>query len=79
MNLFAKLVFVLWALLVGLIAGAIGTFLFLQLPCQWFGPVYGNGCGYEWLGKALIAGMITAVIVFVAYLTWYFRRRPAYD
>lgn len=79
MNLLVKIGFVLWALVASLIAGAVGTFLFIQMPCSWFGQVVGNGCGYEWLAKGLIAGLVTAVIVFVVYLTWYFRRRPSWS
>jgi len=77
MKLFANLAFVLWALFVSVIAGVVGLCVFIQMPCTWFGEMHGNGCGYEWLGKGLIAGMVTAAIVFVAYLTWYFRRRLA--
>ncbi|MGW8394327.1 hypothetical protein [Pseudoduganella sp. HUAS MS19] len=77
MNLFAKFWAVLGGLLLSLVIGVGGTLLFLQMPCRWFGHVYGNGCGYEWLAKGVIAGMITAAIVFVVYLTWYFRRKAA--
>ncbi|HEY0584664.1 MAG TPA: hypothetical protein VGD52_00905 [Pseudoduganella sp.] len=77
MDLFAKFGVVLGGLLLSLIAGAVGTFLFIQMPCNWFGPVYGNGCGYEWLAKGVIAGVITAAIAFVVFLTWYFRRKAA--
>jgi len=73
----AKFFFVVWALFVSVVAGVVGTFLFIQMPCSWFGQTVGNGCGYEWLGKGLIAGAITAIVVLVAYLTWYFRRQSA--
>jgi len=77
LTLFQKFCVVLGGVLLSLIAGVVGTFLFLQMPCRWFGHVSGNGCGYEWLAVGVMAGLITAAIVFVAYLIWHFRWKAA--